>query len=761
MIGLLVGMLSVGLFPALPGRSVLMLVALGGLLLPLTSVRGSRFAGGCLLGCAVAMLHGQQLLSSRLQEACNGRHMTLIGAVASLPKHSVFGEGRERQRFELRIDGDTARHCGDLRKVLFSYYGPETIRPGERWRFEARIKKPWGLANPGSHNMQAWFALSGIDALASSGARGARRLDVVTGTGHRINRLRQQVSDAIAALQLDPDTLAVLQAVAVADKSGLDAGMWMLLQRLGINHLLVISGLHVGLVAGAGYLLGGFASRLLQLAGVRALWLGPGLALALATFYTAMAGFSVATQRALCMLACFIVARLTGRNSGSANGLLLAALLVMLVNPLAALGSGFWLSFAAVAALLWLGRWQRGGWTGWRLFRTHLYMSLIMLPLGGWWFGGASLLAAPANAIMVPLVGLFVVPLTLLGTLLCLAGIPFDRLLWSIAGLPLEWILPLARDLSERGGHLMMWQHSPGPLSLLLAMAGVALAVVPIGWLGRSLALSLLLPALLSGHRAAGDGVAGTRVTVFDVGQGTAVMIQAGRRALLYDTGGGDPSGSNTAHSVVLPFMRRHGIRELDTLVISHGDRDHSAGAGTVLSAVPVHRLRHGGDVPGISQGLKCRAGEAWRWPGGPRFQFLSPASETGLSRNNGSCVLQVETGGHRLLLPGDIEGDQERQLVRYWGPRLESDWLHAAHHGSLTSSSHTWLKHVAPRTVVISSGNANRFGHPHPSVVARLEQAGAVRWNTAREGALTFELPPDGEARVRRHRAEVRRFWM
>jgi competence protein ComEC len=761
MIGVVVGILPVGLLPVLPCWPSTLLIACCAMLFLLHRGTSGCFFSGAALGVAIGVVHGHQLMEARLVDECNGLALSLRGHVDSLPRRTVMEDGTPRQRFEFQVYPSASTHCGKLRRVLLSYYGPESIEPGQQWRFNARMKKPWGLANPGSFNMQAWFALTRIDAVGSINTGSARRLGIQNGIGTSFNRLRQQISGRIESLVLGDESRAILRAVTVADKSGIDARLWMLMQRLGINHLTVISGLHVGMVAGAGFLLGGLGGRLLQLAGIPALWLGSLTALALAVFYSALAGFSVATQRALCMLVCFILAHILGRDSGSANNLFIAGLVVLLLNPLAALGSGFWLSFTAVGALLWLGRWRLRGGLPARLCATHGFMSLVMLPLGSWWFGGASLVAAPANLLMIPLVGLFVVPLALLASLFFLLELPGDMFLWELAAWPLEMLMAPVRDIVDGAQHWIYIQNAPPAAAVGLALGAVSLLVIPSGWRLRSVALAMAVPLWLPVKRDFAADPAVTRVAVLDVGQGTSVVVYSARRALLYDTGGGDPAGLNMARSVVLPFLRHRGIAELDTLVLSHGDRDHSAGARSVLRALPAERVRYGSTVPGLSAGLPCRAGEAWRWPGGQEFQFLSPALEAGLTSNNASCVLRITLGEYVLLLPGDIESERERELVRYWGNDLRSDWLHAAHHGSKTSTSLAWLKHVLPQQVIISSGNANRFGHPHPEVVKRLEESGARLWQTDREGALEYELVPGRAPVLRRYRTEQHRFWM
>jgi competence protein ComEC len=767
MIGLVLGMPPIALFPTLPDAWFMLLLAC---LAPLGLWRQAwlfRFGSGIALGAALAVGHGQALLEHRLAQDCVGAPLRVSGQVASLPRSSWMYDGVLRQRFEFTLDSIYPVACSGPRRILLSYYGAEQIVPGQHWQFEVKLKRPWGLANPGSFNMQAWFAQSGIDAVGSVKTGGAILTGAPSGYGVLHHRLRFDISQSIATLPFSSEVVAILGAITVADKSGIDTPLWSLLQLYGINHLLVISGLHVGLVAGAGYFLGGFAMRLLLLHGFRAPRLPALLALCFATVYAALAGFSVATLRALCMLACFLLAGLVGRNSGSANNLLLAAAVVLLLNPLAVLGSGLWLSFTAVAALLWLARWQGGLGKGRLLLATHGFMSLLMLPLGAWWFGGASLVAAFANLFMIPLIGMFVVPLALLAVLCSYLAPWLQMVLWHLAAWPLEKLLPLAKWLAQERASWLYWQLTPSLPGVLLAGLGLALIILPLSARLRALAALLFLPLVLPqeiDNRDTGAEAGGsTLVTVLDVGQGTAVVLRSGGRVLVYDTGGGDPAGANMATAVLLPFLRQQGVTRLDTLVVSHADNDHSAGASTLLAALSPEQVFYGGNIPGLASGRPCVAGQSWDWPGGLRFRFLSPALEstTGLPSNDTSCVLQIEASGSRLLLPGDIEAARERELVRYWTHELASDWLLVPHHGSKTSSSHALLKHVRPATAVVSSGYANRFGHPHPSVLVRLGKSGSRIYDTADSGALEFEFLAGQPVQVRRHRDQLRRFWM
>ena len=762
MIGTVSGVIFVGTWSDLPPWPLSILLAGIALVAMCWKSAGARLVCGLACGCALGLAYGTVLLQHRLEVDCVGVPLTVTGKVSSLPSdEQVFGRER-RQRFEFRVDELAPTRCAGPTRIILSYYGNHKIHPGESWQFEVKLKKPWGLANPGSFNMQVWFAQEAIDAVGSVRESGVTKLLSSAGGGYAIHhRLRRMITERIGGLALDPDITAILRAITVADKSGIEPSLWTLFQQFGINHLLVISGLHVGMVAGVGYLFGGFYVRLFSSVVSGGSWIPGVTALLLACLYTALAGFSLPTQRALCMLGCFVVASLTGRRSGSGNNLLLAATLVLILNPLAALGSGFWLSFGAVAALLWLARWQQGVGAIRRLLSTHGFMSLVMLPLGALFFGGGSLVAMLANLVMIPLVGWVVVPLGLMAVVSFWCSWPVEAALWQMASWPLEQILPTAHALAGMGASWWYLSLTADLPRVLLGVVAVALFTLPGGRVIKLVALLLTMPMLLPADMSSHAPSLVTKVTVLDVGQGTAVVIRSGNRTLVYDTGGGDPDGVNMGSMAVLPYLQRQGINSLNTLVISHPDLDHSAGTAVILGAMKVERFRYGGDGPGVGEGRPCIAGESWRWPGGQVFQFLSPALETSYSTNDSSCVLQLQVGDYRILLPGDVEEERERTLVQYWGEELRSDWLLAAHHGSRTSSSPALLKRAQPTAAVISSGYANRFGHPHPLVIQRLRERGIRIFSTASDGALEFKVVPGQPLQFDAFRVREQRYWM
>lgn len=762
MIGFVFGCGVVSLLPSLLAEWFIVVFAALSILFLVVLLRGWRFASGLLAGLVLGHLHGYALLASRVAPQCEQRLLTIEGLIVSLPTKSRVRDGSWRQRFEFRPRKIFPVDCIGPKRLQLSYYGSESLKPGQHWRFQARLKRPWGLSNPGSFNIQAWYAASGIDGVGSIAKKQAKLLSGETDRFSYYHSLRLAIATRIEGLDTQGPAQTLLKAITVADKSAISFPTWSLLRQYGVNHLFVISGLHIGLSAGVGYAIGGALARLLFLLGLPrvALYTAPLLALSLALFYTALAEFTLSAVRAVLMLASFVLASVAGRPSLSWSNLLIACALIVLTNPLAILGSGFWLSFTAVAALFWLGMWRSNMSMRQRLLATHVYMALLMIPLGGFWFGGASQVAAIANALWVPLVGLFVVPVSLFAVFLFLLGLPGDLFLWSIAAWPLEQGINMAELASSGDIDAGYWYFSPSLVAVLLALLAIALLIVPLSNRLRCLLPLLLAPMLMSQAGSTLQKEPLATVTILDVGQGTAAVIRSGEQTMVYDTGGGDPKGNTMASAVVLPFLRYHGVKALQMLMISHPDNDHSAGVGHLQKAMPVKALLVGGDPLNYAGAKPCVSGSAWQWSPAIRFQVLSPSKWQGESTNNGSCVLMLHVGEFRMLLAGDIDAKRERELVLYWGDALESDGLLASHHGSLSSSASAWLKAIQPQTLVFSSGYLNRFGHPHPLVMQRSRRFSGLQYSTALGGALTIAIGETGEATLISHRAAKPRYW-
>jgi competence protein ComEC len=361
-----------------------------------------------------------------------------------------------------------------------------------------------------------------------------------------------------------------------------------------------------------------------------------------------------------------------------------------------------------------------------------------------------------ANAVAIPLVSFVVTPLALLG-----------------AVLPFDWPLTLGHAILQALMAMLAWlaalpsalwqQHSPVPWTVALALPGIAWLLLPRGfparWLGAVLALPLF--AVLPPAPAAGE----LWITVLDVGQGLSVLARTENHALLYDAGPAFNAFSDSGSRVVLPYLRGEGMARLDAIVVSHDDRDHSGGAGSVLAGMPVgvlwsslpwgHALLSAG-APSES----CAAGRSWEWDG-VSFEFLHPGAEAaaGARANNRSCVLRIAAPGGRVLLTGDIERAAERELLRRSPGLLAADALLVPHHGSATSSSAEFVKQVAPRYAVFTVGYRNRFGHPREDVLGRYRDAGSTVLRTDTDGAVEIRFAP-GTTQIGQQRERARRYW-
>jgi competence protein ComEC len=247
-------------------------------------------------------------------------------------------------------------------------------------------------------------------------------------------------------------------------------------------------------------------------------------------------------------------------------------------------------------------------------------------------------------------------------------------------------------------------------------------------------------------------------VAMIDVGQGLSVLVKTRRHVLLYDAGAGKADGFSQGRSVVVPALRARGIDGLDVVVISHGDMDHAGGLPAVVDNMPITSLQASeGALTGEYR--RCRAGSSWHWDG-VEFRYLWPGEGLMDGDNDRSCVLQVGTGSHRVLLTGDISAKAESRLAESHASALKSDVLFAPHHGSRSSSSAAFIERVDPDIVLISSGFQNRFRHPNEQVLRRYRERGSLAVNSADSGWAELSVSPDGWSWKLMARADRKRYW-
>jgi len=282
-------------------------------------------------------------------------------------------------------------------------------------------------------------------------------------------------------------------------------------------------------------------------------------------------------------------------------------------------------------------------------------------------------------------------------------------------------------------------------------------------WSLRFAACLLFIPLVIPSKPISSTG--DYQLTVLDVGQGSAAVIQTQNHTVVFDAGARFSDRLNAGSGVVIPYLRSQGIQKLDRLIISHGDADHIGGAQALLDEYP-EVLLLGQDIESLQAKNKqlCLAGTKWRWDG-VDFVFLSPLkgdiSVTPSSkRNNHSCVLQVSSTSGSVLFTGDIEKKTEKRLLDKYGRQLASDVLLVPHHGSDTSSSVAFIHAVNPVLSVISVGYKNRYRLPNDRVTRRYDLANREQLQTDKTGALTIKMTAEPGLIIEKYREKAGKYW-
>ncbi len=752
------------------------------------------------LGWGSTGLRAVVFKANALQAAHEGVDVHIVGVVAAMPQSSEAGL---RFRFDVESAVRSASPQSSITPITLppslylSWYSQlqrsedpaavpfaqlqqssAELRAGERWALTVRLKAPHGNANPHGFDYELWLWEQGLQATGyvratpANAAQGTAPRNIGTAWLHPIERARQHVRDAIFARISEPRLAGVIAALVVGDQAAIERADWDVYRATGVAHLMSISGLHVTMFAwGAALCVGwlwrrvGFSGRSRRamhwLPAQHAALLGGVL---LATLYALFSGWGVPSQRTVWMLATVAMLRLSGKQWPWPMVWLLAMAVVVAIDPWALLQAGFWLSFVAVGVLFassqrepaLLTDHQGGGTTdGFAspkpLLRHHpavarmvsaareqWTITLALAPLSLLLFQQVSLVSLVANAIAIPWVTLVVTPLAMLGVLWAPVWDAAARCI-DLLGQVLQWFA------------FMPWAtlSVPAPplwLGLAAVLGGVLL-VVRLPWPLRCMGLAAMLPALLWQTPRPAPGQ--FELLAADIGQGNAVLVRTAQHSLLYDTGPRFSRESDAGQRTLVPLLRALG-EQLDTIIVSHRDSDHSGGALAVQAMQPhaalLSSLEQGHEIiaaRGPKQATqRCAAGQKWQWDG-VDFEILHPQPadyDLPTKPNALSCVLRISNGPQTALLVADIEAAQEARLVADGAP-VRADLLLAPHHGSKTSSTEAFLDAVKPQLAIFQSGYRNRYQHPAPVVAQRYidrnipmiasPQCGAATWRS------------------------------
>lgn len=607
------------------------------------------------------------------------------------------------------------------------YGNPLPIAPcaGQRWKMAVRLRPVHSQLNAGGFDSQR-YALSQHRSL-SGRFTSAQALDPEC--SYRA-RFLASLGHTLAAYPWQP----VILGLGMGERLVIPGDIKRLMQETGTSHLMAISGLHIAL----GALLGGLAVRGLQFFfPCRWInWKTPLLAgLICALGYAWLTGMQPPALRTCIALGTAVALRLSGKRWSPWQVWLCCIGAILLADPLAVLSDSLWLSVFAVATLIFWYQVVPVSLHNWRwplrqlLALSHLQLGLmfLLLPIQIVIFHGISLTSWLANLIAVPLVTFVIVPCILLAMLLHLSGPTFlEMALWPLADRLLAGLFWFLRLLPS------------GWLSLDFRWAGVSL--LPWLWLliwrfhaWRSLpALCLSSTVLLSWPLWRPLPQGEWRVTMLDVGQGLALVIEREGAAILYDTGLAWPGG-DSGQQIIIPWLRWHNLRP-EGIILSHEHLDHRGGLNSLLQAWPGLWIR---SPLGWQGHLPCRRGESWRWQG-LTFRALWPLPEANTTGNNRSCVVRIDDGKHSILLTGDIEIPAERAMMSHYWQHLASTLIQVPHHGSNTSSSLALLQRVGGAAALASVSRYNAWRMPADKVVQRYRQQGYRWFDTPHQGQIT-----------------------
>ncbi|HIF9511788.1 TPA: DNA internalization-related competence protein ComEC/Rec2 [Photobacterium damselae] len=714
---------------------------------------------------------------------------TLSASWALLYAHQYMNElesipqKRSHHTIEVRVNSLINRNISSdfievspIINTLSSYVLPSTfklswdqstwVKQGQIWQIPVQFSRPYGMLNE-----------AGFDSEVHAVGKGITRKGRVIYQADNLPMMldssvtyRQQFFDYISSYLVDLKHHAYLYALTFGYRNGLTADDWLILRDSGLAHLMAISGLHIGLAMLWGWGIGWFLRSLLPQQ-QKFLWLPLTCGFSFALAYAWLAGFSLPTQRALLM--CLIAGGLLyARRTWLSWQIFLVTLTLCLVwNPLSSYASGFWLSFSAVwilfASRVFSGKSLSSPKTARHskfshkaksnaveLVKLQFVLLIFMLPLQWHWFGGMSIWAPIINFIAVPWVSMVTVPLLFLA-ILTSWWLPASLLIWQLA----DWsLLPVLYIASwAKGG---WWLFSENTYWILCGAIvwGISLYLVPLRqFIGGHISIFVLL-CLFYWNLNNRSPVMGWKVHMLDVGHGLAILIEKNQQAWLYDTGS-QWKDSSIARRVIAPVLAKKGIGQLDGFIISHSDNDHAGGTDHIVADFNPVKRRSSDNRSGFSV---CKQGESWLWQG-LKFEVLWPPVIRDYASNPYSCVISIRESGRKLsqtqiLLTGDIDDVVELLLAKAY-PQLTTEVLVVPHHGSATSSTHTWLDKLQPSYALTSINLYNPWRLPSQHIKERYEQRNIVWLTTANEGQISVQFV-DNQIKLQRYRQDVATEW-
>lgn len=597
---------------------------------------------------------------------------------------------------------------------------PILLQPNDLFEFSATVKPVIGRLNEIGFDAEAHYMAQSVIA----------RVSVKANTPYTISPqedVRSSLQQKLVTLTQNSPFQGIILALTFGERNGIDEQEWRALRNSGLIHLVAISGLHIGIAFSVGYFLGLGMMRL----HAKLLWSPFVCGALLAVFYAWLAGFTLPTQRALIMCLLNVALIMLAFPLSALKRILLTLGAVLLWSPFASLSNSFWMSFLAVAIVLYQLASQSQCQVWWKaLLWAQVFLVCLMAPVTAYFFGGLSVTAVLYNLVFIPWFSLVIVPTLFLGLLLMVVWPSVAAAYWPWVDwtfLPLDWALQFA-DVG--------WWVVPGKVQ------GVVAASVAILLLYRFMSLKAcsLLLSMIGLWWWFPSITPLWRMDVLDVGHGLAIVIEQDERAIVYDTGSSWPGGSYV-QSVIEPMLQQRGLRQVDGVILSHLDNDHAGdwqGLAERWQPDWIRASQLGTEF------MPCIRGESWQWQS-LHFTVLWPPQAVSRAYNPHSCVIRMTDtqSNYSVLLSGDVTAMGEWLLARD-GVQLQSDVMIVPHHGSKTSSTAEFIVQVNPKLAIASVAKDNRWNLPNPQVVARY-QAQQVEWlDTGQAGQISLFFYPE-----------------
>ena len=692
--GFIIGGLLASLYP------ILLLTLSPFVLLVTLLIRSAGLTLGLMFVLGVVWVNAHWIVAEdrALPESAGRIEQLLIGEVERVVRH------KNKVEFDF-----TSSDYGRLKVSCF--YCPLTFHNDEQWQLLLRIKPIHSFSNPSGFDYRQWLIAKGY---------AARAYTVNQSDHNRLIRAGEKSAVQSFSVLFESGSLPFIQALVLGDKSNISVENRRIINQLGISHLFVVSGLHIGMVATLFALLVYWLQRPLLIfhwhhAKLVAVMSGVCGAL----FYGYVTGFQVPAIRAVIMLVFAAYFLLAMRHVSPVFYLVWVMVLVIFLQPLAFMDMGSWLSFSIVLALVlgFSGIQHRSWWL--TLFKAQA----LAFCMGSLVLIGFSQAIVPAsflvNLVLIPIFSLLIMPAIVIGLLLATMG---ENSFLNFVEYGIEYLFSVLDVANDS----LNWWLPIHVANELLVGVGLLILLLCASFRGRLFGglvflVSLFIPLKNSDH-------GGFKLTVFDVGQGSAALIETQHKRLLVDTGAQFSSGLTLVDLVIQPYFKRHDIRSLDMLHLTHSDNDHAGGKHLIepITKTVIHQA-------------KCQPAQ-WYWDGVLFERFQAVSFQSG---NNGSCLLRVtSSAGESVLFTGDIEKEAEAELVERMPWLLNASVLISPHHGSRTSSSSEFLEVVNAEFVIISAGFLNRYHHPHEQTLDKYQQRNMKVYATHENGAIQVRFP-------------------